>query len=403
MRLTPLIRVLVIVAPNFVFAEDAEVLFVRRIAPLFAEKCLACHGKDEAKIKSGYDMRTAAKAFEGGDSGKPAIVRGKPDASPLYLAVTRAHEDDWKPMPPKEADKLYPEQIGWIKDWIAGGAPWPDEARTQAIAKANAEKWSAEDGVPMKTSGGLSAEWTNRKYKPEGLWAYQPVRKQAVPVEGEVRSQESGVRGQRSEIRSQKSEVRNPIDAFLLAKMPPGTPPTPPADARTFIRRATFDLLGLPPTPEEVAAFVRECADGADGADGQSDKEAISHEDAAATVSLSPPPLVSLSSPHATKAIERLIERLLASPHYGERMAQHWLDVVRYADTSGFANDYERGNAWRYRDYVVRSFNADKRYDQFVREQIAGDEIAEDPIQNSKFKIPICSSPPASSAWARGS
>jgi hypothetical protein len=311
--------------------EKSEALFVRRIAPLFQEKCLACHGKDEAKIKSGYDMRTAAKAFEGGDSGKPAIVRGKPDESPLWLAVTRAHEDDWKPMPPKEADKLYAGQTVWIKEWIAAGAPWPDEARAQAIAKANAAKWSAEDGVPMKTSGGLSGEWTNRKYKPEGLWAYQPVQKPAVP-----------------QIENRKSKVENPIDAFLLAKMPPGTPLAPSADARTFIRRATFDLLGLPPTPEEVAAFETE----------------------------------SIRNPQS--AIRNLIERLLASPHYGERMAQHWLDVVRYADTSGFANDYERGNAWRYRDYVVRSFNADKRYDQFVREQIAGDEL--DP-QNPEMLI----------------
>jgi mono/diheme cytochrome c family protein len=311
-----LVITLAILSPHVVRAEDAEALFVRRIAPLFQEKCLACHGKDAEKIKGGYDMRTAAKAFEGGDSGKPAIVRVKPEESPLYLAVTRAHEDDWKPMPPKEADKLYAEQIAWIKDWITGGAPWPDEARVQAIAKANAEKWSAEDGVPVKTIGGLSPEWTNRKYKPEGLWAYQPVKKPAPPTpEG------------------------NPIDAFLAAKMPEGLQAAPPADAHTFIRRATFDLLGLPPTPEEVAAFEAD----------------------------------SIRNPQS--AIRNLIERLLSSPHYGERMAQHWLDAARYADTSGFANDFERGNAWRYRDYVVRSFNADKRYDQFVREQIAGDEL----------------------------
>ena len=324
MKTAPLITVLAICAPIFVFAEDADALFVRRIAPLFQEKCLACHGKDEGKIKGGYDMRTAAKAFEGGDSGKPAIVRGKPDESPLYLAVTRAHEDDWKPMPPKEADKLYTEQIAWIKEWIAAAAPWPDDTRAQAIAKANAAKWSVEDGIPMKTSGGLSAEWTNRKYKPEGLWAYQPVKKPAVPA---------------LESRSPQPAIRNPIDAFLAATMPEGLQPAPPADARTFIRRATFDLLGLPPTPEEVAVFEAD----------------------------------SLRNPQS--AIRNLIERLLASPYYGERMAQHWLDVTRYADTSGFANDYERGNAWRYRDYVVRSFNEDKRYDQFVREQIAGDEL----------------------------
>ena len=294
--------------------EKAEQLFVRRIAPLFHEKCLACHGKDEAKIKGGLDMRTAASTLKGGDSEKPGLVAGKPEGSPLYLAVTRKH-DDWEPMPPKEADKLSSEQIGWIKDWIAGGAPWPDDARVQVVAKANETAWSAEDGVVMKTAGGLSPEWTNRKYKPDGMWAYQPVKKPTPPMA-------SG----------------NPIDALIAAKMPAGLASAPAADRVTLIRRATFDLIGLPPKPEEVEAFVK---------DPRTD----------------------------TEAFAAVVERLLASPHYGERMAQHWLDVTRYADSSGLANDYERGNAWRYRDYVVRSFNGDKPYDRFVREQIAGDEI----------------------------
>jgi len=309
--------------PSLAAEEKAESLFVRRVAPLFHEKCLACHGQDEAKIKGGLDLRTLAATLKGGDSGKPAVVAGKPEASPLYLAVTRTH-DDWEPMPPKEADKLYAEQIAWIKDWIAGGAPWPDDARAQAIAKANKAKWSAEDGVPVRTSGGQSPEWTNRKYKPDGLWAYQPVKKPAPP-----------------------GGASHPIDAFLAAKRPVGLQPAPAADRVTLIRRTTFDLLGLPPKPEDVQAFVN---------DRRPDAESFAN----------------------------VVESLLQSPHYGERMAQHWLDVTRYADTSGFANDYERGNAWRYRDYVVRSFNADKRYDQFVREQIAGDEL--DP-QNPEMLI----------------
>jgi mono/diheme cytochrome c family protein len=304
---------LVLVTPALA-ANDADALFVRRVWPMFQEKCLACHGKEEGKIKAGYDMRTAASTTKGGDSGEPSIIPGKPDTSPLYLAVTRAHEDDWKPMPPKENDKLTPEQVGWIKDWIAGGAPWPDEAKIAELTKANADKWSAEDGVTVTTSGGLSPEWTNRPYKPENLWAYQPLKKPAVPGAG------------------------NPIDAFLAAKRPVGLAGAPLADRRTLIRRATYDLLGLPPTPEEVEAFVQDPAP----------------EDA---------------------AFAKVVERLLASPHYGEQWGQHWLDVVRYADTSGFANDYARGNAWRYRDYVVRAFNTDKPYDQFVREQIAGDEL----------------------------
>ncbi|MFC5454867.1 PSD1 and planctomycete cytochrome C domain-containing protein [Prosthecobacter fluviatilis] len=312
-----------LLAASSLHAEDAEALFVRRVWPLFQEKCLACHGNDETKIKGGYDMRTQESAMKGGESEKKSIIPGRPEDSPLYLASTRQHADDWEPMPPKEADKLYAEQLGWIKNWIEGGAPWPDEAKRSTIAKANAEKWSAEDGIVVKTSGALSPEWAGRRYKPEGLWAYQPVKKPAVPA------------GQ------------HPIDFLLAVK-----DPAPAADPRTFIRRATFDLTGLPPTPEEVEAF---------------------------TAAYSKDP---------ASSIHQLINRLLDSPHYGERMARHWLDVTRYADSSGFANDYERGNAWRYRDYVVRSFNADKPYDQFIKEQIAGDEMQESgagtPARNSQ-------------------
>jgi hypothetical protein len=317
MKITPLILLsIAAVLPARAQNTDAEILFVRRIVPLFHEKCLACHGNDEAKIKGGLDMRTLASTLKGGDSEKPGFIVGKPEESPLYLAVTRKH-DDWEPMPPKEADKLYAEQMAWIKDWIAGGAPWPDEVRQTQIAKANEAKWSAEDGIMVKTTGALSPEWANRKYKPEGLWAYQPVAKK---------------NGEKA------------LDDFITAKMPAGLKPAPAADARTLIRRASFDLTGLPPTPEEVTAFE------------------------------------SSYSKDANAAVTTLINRLLDSPHYGERMAQHWLDVTRYADSSGFSNDYERGNAWRYRDYVVRAFNRDKPYDQFIKEQIAGDEIdANDP------------------------
>jgi len=316
-------------------APDADALFVRRVLPLLQDKCLACHGHDEAKIKGGLDLRTRAELLLGGDSDKPAIVSGQPNESPLYLAVTRTHAD-FEAMPPKEADKLSAEQIDWLKEWITAGAPWPDAAKQKQIAATNHEQWSAEDGIVMKTSGGLSADWTNRRYKAEGMWAYQPVKKPAVPVV----SPAAGRAGDSPNSPGQRPGLQiNPIDAFLAAKLPAGLTPAPAADARSFIRRATFDLTGLPPTPEEVAAFAP----------------------------------AYLANPQS--AITALLTRLLASPHYGERMAQHWLDVVRYADSSGFANDFERGNAWRYRDYVVRSFNNDKPYDHFVREQIAGDEL----------------------------
>ncbi|MSU24135.1 MAG: DUF1549 domain-containing protein [Opitutus sp.] len=346
-RLPPL-AVLLLALPLGAVAADAEAHFVRRVWPLLKEKCLSCHGDDEAKLKGGLDLRTRAELMLGGDSDKPAIIPGQPDQSPLILAVLRQSED-FEPMPPKEPDRLSAEQIGWLHGWIAAGAPWPDAAKQTEIAAAHAEQWSAEDGALVKTSGGLSPDWTNRRYKADGLWAYQPVKKPTVPVpkDGETEGKRDGeIKSTRVVSSSPPLSVSpslplspNPIDAFIAAKLPAGLAPAPAADARTFIRRATFDLTGLPPTPEEVAAFAS----------------------------------ASIANPQS--AIANLIDRLLASPHYGERMAQHWLDVVRYADSSGFANDFERGNAWRYRDYVVRSFNTDKPYDRFAREQIAGDEL----------------------------
>ena len=298
-------------------SDTPEELFVRRIQPLISEKCLACHGNDPAKIKADYEMTSREGFFRGGESGEASIVPGIPGESPLYLSILRNH-DDWEAMPPKEADKLYAEQIAWMEAWIAGGAPWPSVERVQELRRLHAEKWAAEDGIQVKTSGGLSADWTNRRYKPEGLWAYQPVKKPEVSETGPAA-----------------------IDALIRSRTPEGLAAAPPADPVTLIRRATFDLTGLPPTPEEVEAFV------------------------------------------ANPDMTALIDRLLASPHYGERMAQHWLDVTRYADSSGFANDFERGNAWRYRDYVIRAFSGDKPYDEFIREQIAGDEI--DPADPEKI------------------
>jgi mono/diheme cytochrome c family protein len=297
-------------------AEDhaGEELFVRRVLPVFEERCVACHGKDEAKIKSGFDLRSLASVLKGGESGEPGLVPGAPEKSALFLSIERTH-DEWKAMPPKENDRLSPEQVGWIKEWIRAGAPWPDAKRIAEIGAANAEKWSAADGMTVPTEGALSPIWANRRYQTEALWAYRPVRKPAVPAGG-----------------------ANPIDALLAAGLPAGVHPAGRADRRTLLRRASFDLLGLPPTPEEIANFMNDPA---------ADREAFA----------------------------RVTERLLASPHYGEQWGRHWLDVVRYADSSGFSNDYERGNAWRYRDYVVRAFNDDKPYDRFVQEQIAGDEL----------------------------
>ncbi|MBI5692383.1 MAG: PSD1 domain-containing protein [Verrucomicrobia bacterium] len=306
-------------------SRTAEQLFAREVLPLLQAKCLACHGRDEAKIKGGLDLRTREAASAGGDSAKPAIVPLQPDASPLYLAVTRSHAD-WEPMPPKANDALTARQVEHVRTWIAGGAPWPDDTQRAAIL-AESEKWTKDEGIRVPTSGGLSAGWTDRRYPPADLWAYQPLRKPPVPAVPVPAT-------------SPADAAPNPIDAFIHARLATAQlPPAPRADRRTLLRRVTFDLTGLPPTPEEIAAFVSDPAP--DGA-----------------------------------AFASVIDRLLESPHYGEQMARHWLDIVRYADTSGFANDFARGNAWRYRDYVVRSFNADLPYDRFIREQIAGDELA---------------------------
>ena len=292
---------------------DGQRLFVTKIRPIFAEKCLACHGAKVDDIKSSFDLRTRESALRGGESGEPAITPGEPKKSLLYQAVRW----DGLEMPPKKNDRLNSTQIELIRQWIAAGAPWVDEPTKVAPAG----NWSDADGIVVKTSGGLSPEWTNRRYKPSNIWEYQPIKRPDVPKPA-----------------IDATRVKNPIDAFIQARLAKAgvTRLADTADKRTFIRRATFDLLGRPPTVAEIDTFLAD------------------------------------KSPNAR---ERLIDRLLASRHYGEQQAQHWLDVVRYADTSGFSNDVERPNAWRYRDYVVRSFNRDKPYDRFVTEQLAGDEL----------------------------
>lgn len=283
---------------------EGEKLFALKVKPLFAEKCLACHGNDPEKIKGGFDMRNRVSMLSGGDTFlNDDLIPGSGEKSYLYILSTRSEED--YEMPPKEADKLSEEQTWWIRDWINAGAPWPDEERIAWIQSEFGE------GVQVTTSGGLSEEWDNRRYLPEDLWAYQPL----------------------------KPGVHEDIDAFIDARLEQmDLSAAPTADPRALIRRATYDLTGLPPTPEEVNDFETNYA---------VDEEAW----------------------------PKLIDRLLSSPHYGEQWARHWLDVVRYADSSGYANDWERPNVWRYRDYIIRSFNCDKPYNQFIREQIAGDEI----------------------------
>lgn len=279
-----------------------------QVRAIFVEKCLACHGDDPKGVKGEYDLRTRELAIKGGESGEVAIVLGQPEKSPLYRAVT--WDDENLQMPPKANDRLSKEQVALVRRWIAEGAKWEEAASGQRPVASSQKAWSSgPGGVRVATSGGRSADWDNRSYEPEAVWAYRPLGKPVVPA-----------------------STANPIDAFLLqaleAKGIHGFAPV--ADPRTLTRRVAFDLTGLPPTDDRTGDY------------------------------------------------EGTVRKLLDSPHYGEQQARHWLDVVRYADTAGFSNDFERPNSWRYRDYVVRSFNADKPFDRFITEQIAGDELGGD-------------------------
>ena len=270
--------------PNIVVVADetGDALFENQIRPVLLEKCFSCHGGN--KVSGGLTIDSREGLMTGGDSG-PSIVPGKPDESLLIMAISR--HDDVSAMPPEKKDALRPEQVAAFKRWILAGAEWP----------ASAEKFKAIEH-----------------------WAFQPVKNTAPP-------RVSGVEWS-----------KNSVDAFIRARQETaGANAAPLADKKTLIRRATYDLTGLPPSPDEVAAFEQD------------------------------------ASPDA---YTKLIDRLLASPHYGERWGRHWLDVVRYADTAGETADYPVPLAWKYRNYVIDAFNADKPYDQFLREQIAGDILA---------------------------
>ena len=297
-------------------AKAANRLFTIKVLPLLKVKCFGCHGDDPDEIRGDLDIRSRKSLLRGGESGKPAVVPGHPEKSPLYQAVL------WNglEMPPKANDRLTKTETGLIRDWITAGARWPDETTQNTIRTLERSIRQNEDGIIVDTSGGLSENWTYRRYQPEDIWAFQQLKPVRIP-----------------------GGARNPIAGFINRSLEKaGVEPAETADFRTLIRRVTYDLTGLPPTPYEVFLFRQ------------------AHEK------------------NSTTAWNDLLNRLLKSSHYGERWAQHWLDVVRYADTAGFSNDYERSNAWRYRDYVVRSFNNDLPFNRFIVEQIAGDELRPD-------------------------
>ena len=259
---------------------------------ILQNSCWQCHGEDKM---AGLDLRTRESALRGGGRGE-AIKPGQADESLLYQYIAGKAS----PRMPLGGE-LSDEQIALIKKWIDGGAAWPQQ---QALS------------IPpvSRDLGRSKITDADRQY-----WAF---RKPVAPTVPTVKN---------------RAWVANPIDAFILADLEKnGLTPSPRADKRTLLRRVTFDLTGLPPTPEEMQAFLAD---------------------------------------RSPEAYEKVVRRLLASPRYGERWAQHWLDVVRFAETNGFELDQDREQAWRYRDYVVKSLNDDKPYDRFIREQLAGDEL----------------------------
>ncbi|HZJ14428.1 MAG TPA: DUF1549 domain-containing protein, partial [Chthoniobacteraceae bacterium] len=301
--------------------------FLTRVWPLLDRACVKCHGAEKQKGELRLDSREAA--LKGGDTG-PAVVPGHPEES-LMLKLVRHPEKDIDRMPPKE--KLAIPDIAVLEKWVAAGAPWPRRANAPAPPPGErlGDAWNDPRNPIVRIFGGQRLD----------LWSLRPITN---PVPPEVRNE---------------SWVRNPIDRFTLARLEAaGKTPAPEADARTLCRRLYFDITGLPPTPEEVEAFVRACS---------SDLSIVS------------------TAPQTSRQASNLntqLSTLLASPRYGEHWARMWLDVVRYSDSNGFDWDEFRPQAWRFRDYVIRSFNADKPFDRFVREQIAGDEMLAGPARD---------------------
>jgi len=266
--------------------------FEKQVRPILATHCYACHGPEKQKSDLRWDHIDFA--LRGGSRG-PALVPGEPDRSRMIEAI--GYETDLQ-MPPKS--KLRDEQIAVLRKWVAMGAPWPEEP------------------VP---SGGVKIEPFDLTQRWSEHWAWH-FEKDVKPPK--VRDE---------------AWPRTAIDRFILAKLEAaGLKPAPDTDRRTLIRRASFDVIGLPPTPAQVAAFVSD--------------PAPTHE-----------------------AFERVIDELLASPRFGERWGRHWLDLVRYAESYGHEYDYSIHEPWRYRDYVIRALNDDLPYDRFVLEHIAGDLV----------------------------
>lgn len=272
-------------------AWGADVPGGSRAQILLTQKCLECHHGEDAKGK--LDLATREALIAGGESG-PAIVAGMPEKSLLWQ---RVEQDEMPPKHPLSADE---KRV--LRDWIADGAVWAG---------------GALDPLAMTSEHRAGLDW----------WSLQPLKQVRVPA-------------------SKTPGARQPIDDFIAGKLETKMlPMSPEADRRVIVRRISYDLVGLPPSPEDVDQFVQD---------------------------------------ERPDAFERLVDRLLASPHYGERWARHWLDVVRYGESNGFERDLPRPNAWPYRDWVIAALNRDVPYDEFVRWQLAGDLLAPDDVEAAK-------------------
>jgi hypothetical protein len=312
----------------------AQIQFENKVLPILKEHCFKCHG--DMKSKGGLKLTSRESLLEGGDSG--LVIDLKNPAGSVLLKAIYYH-DELK-MPP--SGKLPEEKVKVLEVWIKDGVPWSVVTKAESSSSPNSP-------LEKKGKSGLGGGVVTpeaRKY-----WAYQPVRPATELLSSDQHS----------------TWVKNQIDGFILSKLTAKhLAPNPPADRLALIRRITYDLTGLPPTPQEIDQFIN-------------DKSA--------------------------SAYEQLVDRLLASPHYGEKWGRHWLDVARYAETNGYERDGPKPFAWRYRDYVIKSLNEDKPYDQFVREQLAGDEIPgyhpEAIVATGYYRLGIWDDEPADPLQAR--
>ena len=271
------------------FTSEQLEFFENKVRPLLIDKCYSCHGPESKPLEGGLNLSSRKGLLSGGDTG-PAIVVGAPDES---LLIDVVNYGDVYEMPPDT--KMSAEEIGILTKWVKDGAAWPETGESEEVVRESFDLQSRKDSH----------------------WVWKPIQKRKVPTVENI------------------DWPADPVDNFILEKLESaGLPPAGDAGRRVLIRRAYFDLIGLPPSPEKVEAFVGD---------------------------------------ETPKAFEKVVDELLASDRFGERWARHWMDLTRYAESAGHEFDYEIRNAFRYRDYLIRAFNSDVSYKQLLQEHIAGD------------------------------